>query len=121
MLSQLVHAAERIPGWWRMRPLVMPPLADLHRRRLDGVTFVAVTGSAGKTTTSLLAAAVLETAGRTRPPRQANRLEYGMAAGLATPPSADFCVTGLGAGRQGWGCSLARSVRRRGGRGGGIT
>src|SRR3546814_9707068 len=78
MLSQLVHAAERIPGWWRMRPLVMPPLADLHRRRLDGVTFVAVTGSAGKTTTSLLAAAVLETAGRTRPPRQANRLEYVM-------------------------------------------
>src|SRR3546814_3720871 len=92
MLSQLVHAAERIPGWWRMRPLVMPPLADLHRRRLDGVTFVAVTGSAGKTTTSLLAAAVLETAGRTRPPRQANRLEYVMAAVLATQPSDDFCV-----------------------------
>src|SRR3546814_9604996 len=107
MLSQLVHAAERIPGWWRMRPLVMPPLADLHRRRLDGVTFVAVTGSAGKTTTSLLAAAVLETAGRTRPPRQANRLEYVMAAVLATQPSDEFCVVELGAGRSGWERSLA--------------
>src|SRR3546814_7074721 len=95
-----------------MRPLVMPPLADLHRRRLDGVTFVAVTGSAGKTTTSLLAAAVLETAGRTRPPRQANRLEYVMAAVLATQPSDDFCVVELGAGRSGWERSLA-TVRPR--------
>jgi len=112
MLPQLVHAAERIPGWWRMRPLVVPPMAALHRRRLDKVTFVAVTGSAGKTTTSLLAAAVLTTAGRIQPPRQANRFEYVMAAVLATQPDDDFCVVEMGAGRSGWERSLA-TVRPR--------
>jgi aminoacyl-tRNA hydrolase len=87
-------------------------MAALHRRRLDKVTFVAVTGSAGKTMTSLLAAAVLGTAGRTHPPRQANRFEYVMAAVLATQPDDDFCVVEMGAGRSGWDRALA-TVRPR--------
>src|SRR3546814_18226552 len=112
MRSRLVQSACGFRGGWRLRPLVMPRLSDLHRRRIDELSFVAVTGSAGKTTTSLLAAAVLETAGRTRPPRQANRLEYVMAAVLARQPSDDFCVVELGAGRSGWERSLA-TVRPR--------
>lgn len=112
MLSQLVRAAEHLPGWWRLRPVLVPPMAALHRRRLDNVTFVGVTGSAGKTTTSRLAAAVLATAGRIRGPREANRFEYVMATILATQPDDKFCILELGAGRAGWDRSLA-TVRPR--------
>src|SRR3546814_15182513 len=83
MLTQVVHAAERVPGWWKLRPLIMPHLAALHRRRLGKVTFVAITGSAGKTTANLLTHAILAPAGRIQGHRQANRSVYVMAAGIA--------------------------------------
>src|SRR3546814_7187878 len=67
MLSSLLAAAEQLPGWWKVRPFVIPRVAALHRRRLEKVTFVAITGSAGKTTAKLLTTAVLATAGRIRP------------------------------------------------------
>src|SRR3546814_529774 len=101
MLTQVVHAAERVPGWWKLRPLIMPHLAALHRRRLGKVTFVAITGSAGKTTANLLTHAILATAGRIQGHRQANRSVYVMAAVIATKPSDDFCVIELGAERPG--------------------
>src|SRR3546814_8121054 len=90
----------------------MLPRAGFARVRRAGVTLASGPGRAVKTPASMLAAAVLETAGRTRPPRQENRLEYVMAAGLATQPSDDFCVVELGAGRSGWERSLA-TVRPR--------
>src|SRR3546814_12696007 len=74
MLSPLLTAAQRVPGWWKMSSLLLPGIAAWHRRRLDSVTFVAITGSAGKTTAKMLATAVLATAGRVQA-RGGNRVD----------------------------------------------
>ena len=97
-----------MPGWWRMRSLLLPHAARLHRRRLDGVTFVGITGSAGKTTTKLLTTAVLSTAGRIRPwAGTMNNAEHIMSVVFATKPTDDYCVIEFSAGTPG---SLDRSL-----------
>jgi UDP-N-acetylmuramoyl-tripeptide--D-alanyl-D-alanine ligase len=50
---------------WGLRDRIKHYRARLHRMRLSDVTFVAITGSAGKTTTKDLASAVLARRGRT--------------------------------------------------------
>jgi peptidyl-tRNA hydrolase len=66
-----------------MRSFLLPGIAALHRRRLDTVTFVAITGSAGKTTTKMLATTVLATAGRVQA-RSGNRVDKIMSSVCAT-------------------------------------
>src|SRR3546814_1455930 len=108
MLSPLLAAAERVPGWWRMRTLLLPGLAALHRRRLENVTFVGITGSAGKTTTTILATAVLATAGKIRPwAGTRNDSNHIMAVIVATHPGDDFRVIEFSAGGPG---ALDRSL-----------
>src|SRR5687768_12750420 len=88
VLARMIQMAQRLPGWWRMRALVLPPAAALHRKRLGGVTFVGITGSAGKTTAKALATAVLSTAGKTRSSLgPANAFEWVMSTVFATKPS----------------------------------
>jgi UDP-N-acetylmuramoyl-tripeptide--D-alanyl-D-alanine ligase len=52
-----------LPGRIALR--VGVPVASWRRGRLDGVCFIGITGSNGKTTTKELVAAILETQGRT--------------------------------------------------------
>jgi len=95
----LLRVLERTPGWWRLRSLLLPHLAALHRKRLARVTFVAVTGSAGKTTTKILATAVLATAGKIRPwAGTMNNFDHIMSVVTATKPDDDYCVIEFSAG-----------------------
>src|SRR5690606_26157742 len=96
------------------RPFVIPRVAALHRKRLENVSFVAITGSAGKTTAKLLATAVLATAGRIRPwAGTMNNSDHIMNVVVATDPSDDFCVVEFSANKPGYlDCSLA-TVRPR--------
>jgi UDP-N-acetylmuramoyl-tripeptide--D-alanyl-D-alanine ligase len=89
----MIQMARRLPGWWRVRSLLLPHAAALNRKRLEGVTFVGITGSAGKTTAKNLARAVLSTTARTRSsPATANTFESVMSTVFATKSSDDFCV-----------------------------
>lgn len=106
--SPLLNVLARVPGWWRLRSLLLPYLAILHRRRLGGVTFVAVTGSAGKTTTKILATSVLATAGKIRPwDGTMNNFDHIMSVVTATKSDDDYCVIEFSAGSPG---SLDRSL-----------
>jgi UDP-N-acetylmuramoyl-tripeptide--D-alanyl-D-alanine ligase len=106
--SLLLDAAQRMPGWWRMRSLLLPHAAALHRRRLGGVTFIGITGSAGKTTTKLLTTAVLSIAGRIRPwAGTMNNAVHIMSVVFATKRTDDYCVIEFSAGSPG---SLDRSL-----------
>jgi UDP-N-acetylmuramyl pentapeptide synthase len=49
-----------MPGFWCMRSLLLPHLASVHRRWLEGVTFIGVTRSGGKTSIKVLATALFE-------------------------------------------------------------
>lgn len=90
-------------GFWRLQSALWLVVATLHRKRLDKVTFVAITGSAGKTTTKMLTTAVLSTAGRVRPwPGTANNFEYIARIVVATNKSDDFCVVEFSAERPGY-------------------
>lgn len=82
--------------------------ARLHRRRLDGVTFVGVTGSAGKTTTKEMVASVLaDTARVRRSPADANGMSVIAKTILRTTRRDDYCVVEVAAG---WGIGgVARS------------
>lgn len=102
MFAQMVRRAQRLPGWWRMRSLLLPHVARLHRKRLGDVTFVGITGSAGKTTAKILATAVLGTAGKIRPwAGTMNNFDHIMRVVVATKPSDDFCVIEFSAGAPG--------------------
>ena len=80
-----------------MRSYFWLGLAALHRRRLGKVSFVAITGSAGKTTAKRLTTAVLSSAGRGRQlPGTASRSIQIMRLVLDTKPSDDFCVVEFG-------------------------
>ncbi len=106
--SPLIEVLARVPGWWRLRSLLLPHVAALHRRRLGGVTFVAVTGSAGKTTTKILATSVLATAGKIRPwDGTMNNFDHIMSVVTATKPGDDYCVIEFSAGSPG---ALDRSL-----------
>src|SRR3546814_20731006 len=100
MLSPLLTAAQRVPGWWKMSSLLLPGIAAWHRRRLDSVTFVAITGSAGKTTAKMLATAVLATAGRVQA-RGGNRVDKIMSSLCSTRPDERFCIIEMGADKPG--------------------
>ncbi len=72
--------------------------AARHRRRLDRVIFVGVTGSAGKTTTKDLVAAVLSRRYRgTRSPGTHNAAHWVPRTVLGVRPDDEFCVQELGA------------------------
>jgi aminoacyl-tRNA hydrolase len=91
-----------------MRSFLLPRVAALHRRRLGKVTFVGITGSAGKTTATTLAIAVLATAGKVRPWAGTLNIFYHiMAVVIATKPSDNFCVVEFGIDKPG---SLDRSL-----------
>jgi UDP-N-acetylmuramoyl-tripeptide--D-alanyl-D-alanine ligase len=106
ILSRILRAGERAPGFWRARSFLLAHLAAAHRRRLAGITFVGITGSAGKTTTMLLTAAVLSAAGKVRSSRR-NKVDGVVDIVLATRPSDDFSVIELSAYPKG---SLDRSL-----------
>lgn len=93
MLKRMIQATRRLPGWWRMRSLLLPHAAALNRKRLGGVAFVGITGSAGKTTTRILATAVLSTVGKVRSSvGTMNTFESVMSVVSTTKTSDDFCV-----------------------------
>ena len=96
ILSRILRAGERAPGFWRARSFLLLHLAAARRRRLTRVTFIGITGSAGKTTTMLLTAAVLSVTGKVRSSRR-NRVDGVMDIVLATKPSDDFSVIELSA------------------------
>ena len=80
----------------RLHRLPLWTVAKLHRRRLDGVLFVGVTGSAAKSTTKELIAAVL----RSRLTGTSTRGNDNAALGTArtvlrTSPADDFSVLEL--------------------------
>lgn len=103
MLSQLTPSAWRVPGWWRIRSLLLPYVAVLHRKRLGRVTFVAITGSAGKTTAKILTTAVLSTVGNIRSwAGTMNNFDHIMSVVIATKPSDDFCVIEFSANKPGY-------------------
>jgi UDP-N-acetylmuramoyl-tripeptide--D-alanyl-D-alanine ligase len=103
VLGRMIQMAQRLPGWWRVRSLLLPHAAALNRKRLGRVTFIGITGSAGKTTAKTLARAVLSTTAKTRSsPATANTFEGVMSAVFATKPSDDFCVIELSAAPKGY-------------------
>ena len=109
MIAWLARTAQRLPGWWWLRSRLLPPMAQFHRKRLENVTFVGITGSAGKTSTKILATAVLATAGKIRPwPGTMNNFEHIMRVIVATRVSDDFCVIEFSASGPN---SLDRSLR----------
>lgn len=72
--------------------------AERHRRRVPGVTFVAVTGSAGKTTTKELVAAVLASRQRgSKSPGTHNSAHWVSHTVLGARQGDEFCVQELGA------------------------
>ena len=75
-----------------------PNLARLHRNRLNGVCFVGITGSCGKTTTKDLAAAVLSAKGEgVKGTQLFNRIQHVSRTVLSVKPSPSFCVEEIGA------------------------
>src|SRR6185436_6155150 len=84
-----------------MRSLLLPHAAALNRKRLGAVTFVGITGSAGKTTARLMAMAVLSTAYKVRSTGTSNTFDSVMSAIFATKPSDDFCVVEFSAAPKG--------------------
>ena len=76
--------------------------AARHRRGLDGVTFVGITGSCGKTTTKELVAAVLARRGRVmRTPGNHNAAQWVPRTVLEVRPEHAYCVQEIGAGGPG--------------------
>lgn len=88
---------------WRIyRPLFLR-YAERHRSRLDGVTFIGITGSAGKTTAKALLTAILASSGTIRESLgTANRINYIAEVIASTRPSDDYCVLELSAERRGY-------------------
>jgi UDP-N-acetylmuramoyl-tripeptide--D-alanyl-D-alanine ligase len=86
----------------RLACLPFRALARLHRRRLGGVLFVAVTGSSGKSTTRELIAAVLRSRLTGTSTAGNANADVGMAKTiLGTSPAHDFSVLELGTGGPG--------------------
>jgi len=72
-------------------------LARLHRRRLDHLTFVGITGSAAKTTTADLSAAVLGQFGRCQKTHDFNALSDIVRTILKTGSAHRYCIAELAA------------------------
>jgi UDP-N-acetylmuramoyl-tripeptide--D-alanyl-D-alanine ligase len=88
--------------------------ARVHRRRLGSTVFVGVTGSAGKSTTKALAAAILRTElDGTATPGTANRASVVGRTVLRTRPRHDFCVAEVAAWRPGSVAEIAGVLRPR--------
>lgn len=99
---------------WRIERWSILARAHLKRRRLNAVTFVAITGSAGKTATKDLSAAVLGVLG----PCQSNRVTTNEHIGVAetvlrTSRDHRFSVIELSANRPGYLDQSLRLVRPR--------
>ncbi len=102
MRSWLGKTARCVPGLWRARAFLRAKVAAAHRRRLGKTTFVAVTGSAGKSTTTFLSMAVLGSAGKIRRSSGTlNDFDHINRLVIATPPDDDFSVIEVSAGRPG--------------------
>ncbi len=93
----------------RLGRLMILLRAAMYRPRLRGVTFVAITGSVGKTITKDLVASVLSAAGPTdKTTGNLNSRVYNALTVLATRPSARYCVVETAISRRG---RLARTLR----------
>jgi len=97
---------------WRIyRPLHVR-YAALRRSRLDGVTFVGVTGSAGKTAAKAMIVAVLQCVGKVKQSSGTSNRLYHLAEVVATAnASDDYCVLELSAERPGYFDPMMRFVR----------
>lgn len=97
--ARALHQGSRI-GAAALRRAVRIQVVDLYRRLLlRGTTFVAVTGSGGKTTAKELIAAVLRSRLRTlKNPFNRNRLWHISAMVLRTRPRHQACVVEVAAG-----------------------
>jgi len=86
--------------------------AAIWRSRLDGVTFVGITGSAGKTSAKAMIAAILQSSGSVRQSLgTANRIYHIAEIITATKRSDGYCVLELSAERPGYFDRLLRLVR----------
>ncbi|GAB4391149.1 MAG: hypothetical protein Tsb0032_01620 [Kiloniellaceae bacterium] len=95
--GRLSRRLQQLAGWWILRPLNLR-YARWHRARLRGVSFVGVTGSAGKTTAKAMITEVLTAGGTVRRyGGTGNRLHNVGQAVTSVRPSDDFCVMEVGA------------------------
>ncbi|MGB8434735.1 MAG: Mur ligase family protein [Burkholderiales bacterium] len=115
-LSQL---PKRMPGVWgslrdRIRNAGRHRLARLNRTRLSHTTFIAITGSAGKTTTKNLCAEILSAQGQCqKTPGSANEhfdIDWAI---LKTTRQHRFCVIEAGAPEPGYLDRALRVIRPR--------
>lgn len=97
----------------RLARLIVLVRGALYRPRLSGVTFVAITGSVGKTITKDLAAAVLSAVGPTeKTTGNLNSRVYNARTVLSTRPSARYCVVETAISRRGRLASTLRYIVR---------
>lgn len=91
--------------WQVIHPAVLwalPRLARLHRARVRNVTFIGITGSAGKTTAKDMVATVLQTRGKChKNPGPMNQIYYVIQEVMKVKRSHDFCVLELSADKPG--------------------
>ena len=101
VLRPRVTGAIPKPVRWTVRRTLAGPAVRRHVARRPGVTFVAVTGSLGKTTTKDLIAAALATEGQTaKTPGTANGLDGVPATLMSVTPEDRFAVIEAGVGDQ---------------------
>jgi UDP-N-acetylmuramyl pentapeptide synthase len=109
----LAHRTKYLFEWHISRRLSIE-YARIHRRRLNDVTFVGVTGSVGKASAETLTTAILESSGRvTHTVRGGNRLHHMAKTVVATRPTDKFCVLEMGAERPGFFDPMLKLVRPR--------
>src|SRR5690606_26083730 len=90
-----------VEAWRRLTGRTLLVRAERHRRRLTSVTFVAITGSTGKSSARAMIAAVLRTAGPCAEARL--NIPTGIATGVLEPtPAARFCLAETAAARPGF-------------------
>jgi aminoacyl-tRNA hydrolase len=100
--TSLVRRLRSAVTWRVYRPLHLR-YARLCRRRLRRVTFIGITGSAGKTSTKDMAVAILRHTGRvTHNAGTANRIFHIGEVIAGTKPDDEYCVLELSAERPGY-------------------
>jgi len=107
----IAAARSRLVSWarwlqylyeWHIYRRLHLKYAEIYRSRLNGVTFIGITGSAGKTAAETLIAAILASVGAVSHSRGGrNRLHQIARVVTATRPSDDFCVLEFGAEKPG--------------------
>ncbi|MEQ9608851.1 MAG: aminoacyl-tRNA hydrolase [Kiloniellaceae bacterium] len=121
MRSRLADAGRKIDSlarriWslaiWHVYRRLHLKYAEHYRTRLNGVGFVGITGSAGKTTAKSMVVAILKRAGKVKHFGGAgNRIHHIAQAICATRPEDGYCVLELGAEHPGFFDRMVRLVR----------